>query len=155
MRRESLLVAVYILAVAATTAISGALGPLASVLDSLPGIGLVIVIRGLLQDHWKVHTWFWMGVLILMGTLASLSVNATHPRVALASGTAFVFANITAGLLYPRNRRLSIVAFAVVDSFIFPALAFGTFMWWVVGGQIVAKIAGAIIWSLILLKRLP
>jgi len=149
MRRESLLIVAYVLAVTVTTAISGALGPLASVIDSV-GIGLVIVVRNELHDCWGKDAWRWLPVLILMGTAGSLAANAAHPRVALASGVAFLMANVAASLLWTRSRTLAVIAFAVVDSFVFPPVAFGAFVWWVVGGQIAAKIAGAAAWTLVL-----
>lgn len=149
MRRESILVAAYLLAVTITTAISGALGPLASVIDSLPGIGLVIVIRNQLHEQWRPQACRWLTILVLMGTAGSLAANATHPRVALASGTAFLAATLAASILWNHHHRLSVVAFAVIDSLIFPWIAFGSFIVWVTTGQIAAKILGAIIWTLI------
>lgn len=153
MRRESLLIAAYILAVTITTGITGALGPLASVIDSFFGIGLVIVLRNKAHDMWEPKPLKWLLVLILMGTAGSLAVNAAHPRIALASGVAFIAANLACTFLYAKGRcREAIVAFALVDSLLFPPIAFGAFTWWVVGGQVVAKISGAAVWMRLLTK---
>lgn len=150
MRRETLLIATYILAVAVTTAISGALGPLASVIDSFFGIGLIIVVRNRLHDLWEPHAIGRLILLIAMGTIGSLSVNISHPRIGVASGVAFFMANLAAMLTWPRNKRLAIALFAIVDSLVFPPIAFGKFTWWVVGGQIISKITGAAMWTSIL-----
>lgn len=146
--QEILLVILYILAVTLTTAISGALGPLASVIDSFFGIGLVIAVRNQLHALWVDRSWWLMPVLIVAGSVGSLAANLQHPRIALASMVAFLAANFVATLLYARgHHRWSVVAFAVVDSLVFPPIAFGAFVGWVVGGQIVAKITGAALWS--------
>jgi len=42
------------------------------------------------------------------------------------------------------------VVSAAVDSVVFPTLAFGSFLPWVILGQFLAKVAGGAVWSLIL-----
>lgn len=148
---QLLLVVLYVLAVALTTSVSGAYGPLASVLDSLPGIGLVIAVRIRLQDLWRGRVYHRMIPLVLLGSLGSLSGNMSHPRIAGASCAAFIAANLASMWLQPRSRLASITAFAVIDSLIFPPLAFSAFAWWVVGGQIAAKIFGAVVWGWVFL----
>ena len=39
---------------------------------------------------------------------------------------------------------------AAVDSAVFPTLAFGVFLPWVILGQFAAKVAGGFVWSMIL-----
>lgn len=156
---EIILVGLYLVTVAITTGISGAFGPLASVIDSLPGIGLVIAIRNRLQDYWYPNRMFLMLPVIFLGGIGSVAVNLVHPLVAAASFSAFLAANLVAAFLYRSDSRLrlvlGIVSFAVVDSFIFPAVAFDHFTWWVVVGQIVAKIIGALAWTWVFLKHVP
>jgi hypothetical protein len=147
---EVLLVVGYVLAVTLTTAISGAFGPLASVIDSLPGIGLVIVIRGELHEIWRGVLWRRMLPLVVLGGIGSLTGNLLHPRIAAASFVAFSAANLVAAWSYDRSRVGSVVAFAVVDSLVFAPLAFGALTLWVVSGQIAAKILGAGGWFLLL-----
>ena len=152
-RREDqdvFLAAVYVLAVTLTTAVSGRYGQLASVIDSLPGIGLVIVIRARLQDLWGRQVLSYMLALIFLGSLGTLAANLGHPRIAVASFVAFAAANLAAYATYERSRVLSVLAFAVVDSLVFPSIAFGAFTWWVVAGQIAAKVAGAGLWTIAL-----
>jgi len=43
---------------------------------------------------------------------------------------------------------------AAVDSVVFPTLAFGMFMPWIVLGQLAAKVAGGAMWSVILRRKL-
>ena len=52
---------------------------------------------------------------------------------------------------YPRWMRIngSNVPSAMVDSLVFPTLAFGAFLWPIVLGQFVAKVLGGFVWSLI------
>jgi hypothetical protein len=78
-------------------------------------------------------------------------VNLEHLRVAAGSLSGFLVANVLALVIYrPENRPrlyVTIAAFAIADSFIFPLVAFDHLTWWVVGGQIAAKIIGALIWT--------
>ncbi|HEX6384492.1 MAG TPA: VUT family protein, partial [Anaerolineae bacterium] len=52
---------------------------------------------------------------------------------------------------YPRWLRIkgSNVPSALVDSLIFPTLAFGSFLWPIVLGQFAAKTLGGFVWSLV------
>jgi uncharacterized PurR-regulated membrane protein YhhQ (DUF165 family) len=58
-----------------------------------------------------------------------------------------------------RHRRWSIkvngsnVVSAAADSLIFPTLAFGALLPWIVLGQFVAKVAGGALWSIVLRPR--
>ena len=56
---------------------------------------------------------------------------------------------------YPRWLRVngSNVPSAAVDSIVFPSLAFGTFLPWIILGQFAAKVCGGFAWSLILFKE--
>ena len=101
-----------------------------------------------------------MGLLILAGSALSWLLNRQAGRIALASFAAFAVSSAIDTLIYAlvkgeKWRRVgwSNAAGAVVDSIIFPALAFG----WppdptIVAFQIVAKGFGGQIWSLILTR---
>jgi uncharacterized PurR-regulated membrane protein YhhQ (DUF165 family) len=99
-----------------------------------------------------------MGLLILAGSALSWLLNRQAGRIALASFVAFAVSSAFDTVIYAlvrgdRWRRVgwSNLGGAVSDSLIFPAIAFG----WppdpaIVYGQMAAKVAGGLFWSLIL-----
>jgi queuosine precursor transporter len=101
-----------------------------------------------------------MALLILAGSAISFALGAG--RIAIASAVAFAASEtvdtITYALLGNRERLIRVngsnVASAAVDSFLFPALAFGLpVLWAIVIGQFVAKVFGGALWSVLLTKR--
>ena len=66
---------------------------------------------------------------------------------------------ITYHLLGDKARLLRVngsnVIAALIDSLVFPTLAFGGLLPWIVLGQFAAKVGGGFVWSLVLCKREP
>jgi queuosine precursor transporter len=99
-----------------------------------------------------------MGLLILAGSALSFAVSLEARTVAEASAISFACAESGEALLYHflRNRewmqRANMAAWlgAAIDSFVFPTLAFGGLVWTTTFGQFTAKIAGALLWSLVI-----
>lgn len=122
-------------------------------------IGLDLTAKDKLQDKWTRHGLVWrMGLLILTGSVLSWLLNRQAGRIALASFVAFAVSSAIDTVIYAivrgdRWRRVgwSNLGGAVSDSLIFPAVAFG----WppdsaIVYGQMAAKVAGGMFWSLVL-----
>jgi queuosine precursor transporter len=99
-----------------------------------------------------------MTLLIASGSILSWVLNRDAGSIALASFVAFAAAATVDGIIYhlmmgryPRWLRIngSNVPSALVDSIVFPTLAFGSFLWPIVLGQFTAKVLGGFIWSLV------
>lgn len=102
-------------------------------------IGLSFTLRDLVQRHLNAR-WSIMGILV--GAMLSAILS---PRIALASGTAFLFSELLDLFVYTplqrRNLYLATVASnavgLVVDSIIFLGMAFGSLQF--ISGQIIGK----------------
>lgn len=135
-------------------------GPGISIWTALAFIGLVITTRDHLHDSWlgknlKVKMFF----LVLTGSVLSLLFNAG--RIALASFIAFLLSETVDALIYhrllkePKWLRVngSNLLSALVDSVVFPVLAFGfPLLIWVMAGQFLAKTIGGAGWFFVLEK---
>jgi len=122
-------------------------------------IGLDLTARDGLHEAWHKRGLVWkMALLIAVGSVLSWSLNHNTGRIALASFVAFACAGIVDAIayhvLYRHPRLLKIngsnVLGAAVDSLIFPTLAFGALMPFIILGQFAAKVAGGFVWSLLL-----
>lgn len=153
------LVAMYLGAIVAANLTVAWLGPAVTPLTAFAFIGLDLVSRDGLHDRWHGRgLWPKMLGLIVAGSALSWALSGAAGRIALASLVAFAGAGVVdaAGYhLLRRRARLvrmngSNVPAALVDSLLFPALAFGAWLPWVVLGQFVAKVGGGFVWSLLL-----
>lgn len=133
-------------------------GPLSTPVNAFLLIGLDLVIR----DH--LHTRLGFLPAVSISVLAGAISYFTNPAIgviAVASVTAFSAAAITDSIVYQYFLRkkwmvranASNIAGAAVDSAVFPLIAFGTFMPWVVLAQFAAKTAGGFVWSLLLKRK--
>lgn len=133
-------------------------GPQAAVYNAFLLIGLDLVARDKLHDAWAGR-WLWlrMGALIAVGSAVSYWLFGADGRIAVASCLAFAAAATTDAVVYHLSRRASWlersnrsnVAAAAVDSVVFQTVAFG----WAfpfIFAQFVAKVAGGLVWSLLL-----
>ncbi|HKY04490.1 MAG TPA: VUT family protein [Blastocatellia bacterium] len=155
------LIAVYLAAIVIANLVITALGPSATIATAFLFIGLDITARDRLHEAWRhKNLWIKMAALIASGSALSWAVNRNAGPIALASFVAFAASGATDAFTYHslRKRRWLVkvngsnLASAAVDSVIFPTLAFGLFLPWVVAGQFLAKVAGGAVWAL-LLKR--
>lgn len=152
----------YLTAIVAANLLAAAFGPPATIPIALGLIGLDLTCRDALHERWR-HQQLWpkMASLIAAGSLLSWAVQPTAGRIALASAAAFAAASTLDTLCYrlldrhPLLTRVngSNLAGATADSFIFPTLAFGVVLPWVIAGQLAAKILGGAAWSLLLFRR--
>lgn len=140
-------------------------GPSVAVVNAFLFIGLDLTARDKLHEAWRRNGLLWkMAALIAAGSLLSWLLNKNAGSIALASFVAFAAAASVDALVYhqllhlPRWARIngSNVPAAMVDSIIFPALAFGwPLLWMVMLGQFLAKVAGGFLWSLVLTSKRP
>lgn len=154
-----MLVALYLAAIVAANLSVAYFGPYASIINSFVFIGLDITTRDALHERWEgKNLWGKMALLILAGSVLSWLLNRDAGRIALASFAAFAAAGAADTVVYhlmrhrPKLWRVngSNAVSAVVDSVVFTTVAFGSFMPLIVGGQVLAKVAGGYVWALLL-----
>jgi len=156
------IMALYLAAVVAANLVVTWLGPEASVATAFLFIGLNITARDRLHDAWRGSGLRWkMAALIAGGAGISYAMNQAAAQVALASFAAFALSESADALVYDRLRDSrwavrvngSNVVSAAVDSVVFPTLAFGALMPFIVAGQFCAKVFGGAMWSWVLRPR--
>lgn len=149
----------YIAAVAAANLSAAAFGPVASVANAFLFIGFDLTARDRLHDDWHGRgIWWRMALVIAVGGVVSYAINRQAGQIAVASTVAFVVSGvldaIAYGLLGGRSRLLRVngsnLVGAAADSLIFPSLAFGGLLPAIVLGQFAAKVAGGLVWSVVL-----
>lgn len=150
---------IYLGAAIAANLIIAKFGPAAAILVAFFLIGLDITSRDRLHDLWSGRQLpLRMGALILAGSLASWLINAGAGRIGLASFIAFAAAGLADALVYHKLRSRSWLkrvngsnlASALVDSLVFPTLAFGQLLPAIIVGQFAAKFFGGAVWSLVI-----
>lgn len=157
--RPDPLVMVYLLAIVAANLLAARFGPGVTVLNAFCFISLDLSTRDQLHARWQGRRlWLRMLLLIASGGLLAFLLGGSGP-IALASCLAFIAAGSADALVYhalSNHAQLvringSNLAGAMVDSLLFPLLAFG----WplsgiIVLGHILAKVAGGALWAHVL-----
>jgi len=153
-------VSLYLIAIVAANLLVARFGPAVVIINAFVLIGFDLTSRDVLHEMWHHKGLAWkMGCLILAGSVITILLNVSAWRIALASCCAFAGAAVADTVIYqglfekPRLLRMngSNVVSAAVDSFIFPAIAFGfPLMLWVMLGQFAAKAIGGGLWSLLI-----
>lgn len=158
--RHAGLIGVYLAAVVTANLVVAEFGPQASIYVAFLLIGLTLVVRDLAHDLWVRWRPLKLGALIAAGALLSYLLNQDAAQIAKASCLAFAAAETADALLYHAARRLpwlersnlSNLLGAAVDSVVFPWVAFNGFMWAITFGQFSAKVAGGVLFSLLLVR---
>ncbi len=159
-------VAAYLVAIAAANLLAATYGPSVTVVTAFVLIGFDFTCRDYLQGNWESGRGLWlrMFALIATGGLISYVINRDAAQIALASTVSFVLASgvdaIVFALVGRRVHRLyrwngTNLVGAGIDSLLFPTLAFGTLIPAVVIGQYLAKVAGGLVWSVVLIRAVP
>lgn len=129
-------------------------GPSVTPLIAFLFIGLDLTLRDWL--HVRLKMWQ-MGLLIAVSGLLTFGLNTSSGAIAIASAVAFtaaasidwaVFAKLRGTWSFRANA--SNVAGAMVDSILFPTIAFGVLLPHIIALQFVGKVFGGFLWSLIL-----
>jgi uncharacterized PurR-regulated membrane protein YhhQ (DUF165 family) len=153
------LIALYLGAIVTANLSVATFGPDVVIVNAFVLIALDLTTRDRLHEIWHNRGLVWkMGALIATGSAISYLLNAGAGRIALASLVAFALAAVVDTVVFSclkRNKWLvrsnaSNVASAAVDSILFPAIAFGAFLPWIILGQFLAKVAGGFLWSVVL-----
>lgn len=159
---EVLLIVLYLSAAVAANFSVLIFGPISTPINAFVLIALDLVTRDALHERWHKHLWRNMFALIATGSVITYIINADAVRIAVASTVAFLATGITDTVVYhalrrfPRLKRVvgSNAVSALVDSIVFPVIAFGGPIWWVTLGQWVAKVLGGYFWAVILTKTI-
>ena len=135
-------------------------GPVISILNAFLLIGLDLSLRDRLHDLWKGEGLWWkMLALICGGSAITVLLNYDALPIALASATAFLASGVGDALTYHRLRDRSFMVRAngsnvtgsLIDSLVFPIMAFGfPPLWGIVAGQFAAKISGGAVWAFLI-----
>lgn len=151
----------YLAAIVAANVSVTLFGPGVTVLNAFLFIGFNLTARDRLHDAWHGRNLRRkMALLILAGAVLSALFGAG--RIAAASFVAFAVSEAVDTIVYQRlgeRHKLvqvngSNVFSAAVDSVVFPALAFGwPLLWLIMIGQFAAKVGGGAVWSLLLNRR--
>ncbi|MEG1123061.1 MAG: VUT family protein [Citrobacter sp.] len=146
---------IYVLAICAANFSVHVFGPLVTPLNAFLFIGLDFVIRDKLHERIGIMRMF---CLISIAGVISFAVNPATDMIAIASVAAFALAATADAMVYQAlikkpwlvKSNGSNIASSAVDSVVFPLIAFGAFLPWVVAGQFIAKVFGGAIWSWLL-----
>lgn len=158
-----MIVALYLAAIVAANLIVTAYGPSVSVVTAFVFVAFDLTARDHLHDRWRGRRlWPRMALLIAAGSALAFVANPASAQIGLASCLAFAAASVADAMVYASLERSSWlvrvngsnVVSSLVDSIVFPTIAFGAFLPAIVVGQAVAKIAGGALWSLVL-RALP
>lgn len=151
-------VILYLIAIVLANLTIAAFGPSMVIVNAFLFIGLDLTARDRLHDAWRGNQLILKTViLITAGSVLSWLLNRDAGAIALASCVAFAAAATIDAVVYhllgryPRWLRIngSNIPSALVDSLVFPTLAFGGFLPLIVMGQFLAKVLGGLVWSLV------
>ena len=154
-------VVLYLSAIVAANLLVARFGPSITIVNAFLFIGLDLTTRDGLHEAWgKNGLWWKMLLLIGTGSLISYVLNSAAGQIALASFVAFAAAGVTDTIVYQALHKRawmvkvngSNLASAMVDSIVFPTIAFGAFLPLIVLGQFAAKVGGGFVWALIIAK---
>ncbi len=143
---------VYVAAICAANFSVHLFGPIVTPLNAFLLIGLDFVIRDKLHEQIGVLS---ILILIAVAGFISYAINPATDLIAFASVASFALANTVDAFTYQSliNRPWLIksngsnVVSSAVDSMVFPLIAFGMFMPWVIAGQFFAKVCGGALWA--------
>ena len=151
MKTDALLALIYVTAMVAANYTVMVFGPWFSIINSFIFIGLDLSLR----DIWHERRGMRGSIaLVLVSGVISYTLNPAMGMIAVASFAAFALSGVADAVVYQRlNAKAylfrangSNVAGALVDSIVFPVVAFGGFPLEIIAGQMVAKVAGGALW---------
>lgn len=151
-----MIVLIYLLSIVAANLLIVEFGVQMAIWNALVFISLDLTTRDILHERWGNRLKINMALLILSGSVLSAALNMGALRIAIASFFAFSLAGLADTVIYARLWERSRIAkingsnigSSIVDSFVFPILAFGfPIRWGVIAGMIIAKILGGAFWG--------
>lgn len=153
-----ILVGIYASAIIVANLLVAKFGPSITPINAFFLIGLDLALRNFLQLKMNRYQ---MAALIVGTGILSYWLNPATGIIAIASGVAFTLAaladwatfNTVQGQWMKRNFAGNSVG-ALVDSIVFPTIAFGGLMPMIVIAQFFAKVAGGTLWGYLISKRI-
>ena len=155
-------VLIYLVAIVLANLTVALWGPSMTIVNAFVLIGLDLTCRDKLHEQWHGKNLpLKMFLLILTGSILTVFLNLGAWKIALASTIAFcgaaVIDTIVYQVLFKRSKIVKIngsnILSAGVDSILFPTIAFGTLMPWIILGQFAAKVLGGFLWSLVITRK--
>jgi len=152
---------VFLLAIVAANLSVAYFGPVSTPFNAFFLIGLDISLRDQIHEKWHgKNLGSKMLGLICAGAIITYLLNRGAGMICVGSVIAFAGALIVDAVIYQKllhRKKLikmnwSNVGSAATDSILFPTIAFGVFMPWIILGQFVAKVAGGALWAWILTR---
>jgi queuosine precursor transporter len=150
-------VGVYVIAIVAANFLVSIFGPVVTPINAFVFIGLDLALRNWL--NLKLNKWQ-MGAMIFGTGVISYLLNDTMQIIAIASAVSFTLASLVDWFVFNKisgewmkRANVSNIAGALVDSLVFPTIAFGSLMPEIVVLQFVAKVAGGFVWTYLLRKK--
>lgn len=152
-----LAILIYAAAMTAANLSISYFGPASIPFNAFLLIGLDLTLRDWL--HMRLSKAQMLSLIAISGCITYL-LNPAAGQIALASGVAFVLAGVADWAVFSvapgswmKRANASNVAGALVDSLVFPLLAFGGLSPSIVAGMFAAKVAGGFVWSFALRAR--
>jgi hypothetical protein len=150
-------VGVYVIAIVAANFLVSIFGPVVTPINAFVFIGLDLALRNWL--NLKLNKWQ-MGAMIFGTGVISYLLNDTMQIIAIASAVSFTLASLTDWFVFNKisgewmkRANISNIVGALVDSLVFPTIAFGSLMPEIVALQFVAKVSGGFVWTYLLRKK--
>jgi hypothetical protein len=137
-------------------------GPVSTPFNAFLLIGLDLSLRDHIHEKWHgKQLGLKMFGLIVVGGFITYMLNRGAGMICLGSVVAFGVALVVDAVLYELfysksklvKMNISNTGSALADSVLFPTIAFGMFIPWVVLGQFLAKTLGGAFWAWILTRR--
>lgn len=152
-----LAIAAYVLALVIANLTVAHFGPSVTPINAFCLIGLDLALRNFISLRLSRGN---MALMILGAGLISYAVNPASGMIAVASCVAFTLASLVDWLVFNtvrgawlRRNFAGNSAGALIDSVVFPTLAFGALMPEIIVIQFVAKVLGGTFWGLLLNRK--
>lgn len=155
-------VVIFLAAITLANLSAAYFGPWATPVNAFILIGLDLSLRDRIHERWHEKGLAWkMCLLVIAGAGITYLLNRNAGMIGVASVVAFTAAIIVDALLYQAffkktrfwKMNLSNLGSSAVDSILFPTIAFGGLMPWIVVGQFAAKVIGGGLWAWVITRK--
>jgi uncharacterized PurR-regulated membrane protein YhhQ (DUF165 family) len=151
------MIAIYLSAMVIANLTVHWFGPAVTPLNALLLIGLDLSLRDRLQEKYGLYAS--LGLVLAAGAI-SYALNPASGQIAIASVCAFLAAGIVDAAAYSKIKGSILTRMngsntlsALVDSVVFPTIAFGALMPHIVAMQFAAKVIGGAVFAYLLTRK--
>jgi len=153
---------IFLLAIVAANLSVAYFGPVSTPFNAFILIGLDLSLRDHIHEKWHGQR---LGLkmlgLICAGAAITYVFNRGAGMICVGSVVAFAAALFVDAVIYQRlfnkSRMVKMngsnAGSALTDSILFPTIAFGAFMPWIIVGQFLAKVVGGAFWAWVLTRK--